>query len=226
MSLQPLVPNVWVAGAPMSFLGWHLGTRMAVVRLQDGTVLIHSPVPLDAALKQEIDAIGPVTHIVAPSLYHHTFAGLAVAAYPNAKLHGAPGLEKKRSDLNFHAQLGDVADPAWKDDLDVVPLQGCALGETVFFHKPSRTVISADLIENFKTSDHWWTRLYLKGSGIHGTIGLSRMLRPMFRDRKKARRSIDRILEWDADRVSLAHGDPILENGREEIRQTYAWLKA
>ena len=210
----------------MSFMGWRLGTRMTVVRLQDGSLLIHSPVPIDEALKQEIDAIGPVAHIVAPSLYHHVFVGDAQSMYPDAKLHGAPGLEKKRKDLEFDAQIGGTVDPAWRSDLAEVRIDGCLLGETVFFHEPSRTVISADLIENFQTSDHWWTRFYLKASGIHGKAGLSSMLRLMFRARKAARKSLDRILEWDAERVVLAHGEPILENGREAIRQTYDWLSA
>jgi hypothetical protein len=39
---------------------------MTVVRLADGGLFIHSPVSLDGALRAAVDALGPVTAIVAP----------------------------------------------------------------------------------------------------------------------------------------------------------------
>jgi len=199
---------------------------MTVVRLSDGSLFVHSPIVLDDDLKQQIDALGPVAHIVAPSLYHHLFIGDFAAAYPEAKTHAARGLEKKRSDLTFHATLAAEGDPSWRNDLSGLRIEGCALGETVFFHRPSRTLISADFIENFDTSDHWATRVYLKATGIHGKVGLSRVLRIMFRDKAKARRAVDQVIEWNPERITLAHGQPIFANAQEAISETYEWLKA
>jgi hypothetical protein len=48
--LEPLAKDVWVEGAPLSFFGIHLGTRMTVVRLANGDVVVHSPIRLDDAL--------------------------------------------------------------------------------------------------------------------------------------------------------------------------------
>ena len=81
------------------------------------------------------------------------------------------------------------------------------LDETVFVHRPTRTLVSSDLMENFATSPHWMTRTYLKMSGIHGKIGWPRPLRVLYRDRKAATRSLDALLEHDFDRVVIAHGD-------------------
>ena len=108
----------------------------------------------------------------------------------------------------------------------MLPIEGTLLEETVFWHRPSGTLLSADLIENFQSADDWWTRSYLKIAGIYGKIGLSRMLRLAFRDRKKARRSIDQVLDWDFDRIILAHGEPIGSNGVEALREAYTWLRA
>jgi hypothetical protein len=36
--------GLWVAAAPLSFLGLHLGTRMTVVRLAGGELWVHSPI--------------------------------------------------------------------------------------------------------------------------------------------------------------------------------------
>ncbi|MBW1876524.1 MAG: DUF4336 domain-containing protein [Deltaproteobacteria bacterium] len=225
MGLTKFAEGVWLASAPNKYLGWQLGTRMTVLRLGDGSLLIHSPIALDDSLKREIDTFGPVGHIVAPNLFHHLHAGDAARAFPEAKLHGAAGLRKKRPDLRLDALLGEQNEPAWRDDLDTLTIEGTLLNETIFWHKPSGTLVTADLIENFESADDWWTRLYLKAGGIHGKIGLSRMLRLAFRDRKKARRDIDQVLGWGFDRIVLAHGNPIGSNGVDALRETYAWLR-
>jgi len=225
MSLQKFADGVWVASAPQKFMGWEFGARMTVLRLGDGSLVVYSPLAIDDSLKHELEAIGPVGHIVAPSLFHHLYAGDAAAAFPEAKVHGPAGLRKKRPDLHLDATLGEQPEPAWRDDLEALEIQGTMLEETVLWHKPSGTLVCADLVENFKTADDWWTRLYLQIGGIHGKVGLSRMLRLAYRDRKKARRDIDQLLGWDFDRIVLAHGEPVDSNGVDALRETYAWLR-
>ena len=197
---------------------------MTIVRLSDGSLFVHSPVALDDPLKREVDALGPVAHLVAPNLYHHMYFGSWADAYPEAKRHAVPGLQSKRKDLEFHATLSDADDAAWRQDLSSIAIEGCMLGETVFFHHTSRTLITADLVENFGTSDHWWTRFYLKSQGIHQKAGLSRMIRLMFRNKPKARRAIDHVIAWNPERMTLAHGQPILTDAKAAVVSTYQWL--
>lgn len=225
MTLQSIAPDVWVASMPHRFMGLEMGARMTVVRLPDGSLFVYSPIRLDPELRQALDALGPVRHIVAPSLFHHVFIGNFAAAYPDAKTYAAPGLEKKRNDFAFDEILGDELDPALRDTLRTQRLDGCAFAEVVFFHEPSRTLISADLVENFETSEQWVMRAYLKAAGIYGRCGVSRLIKLMFRDKARSRRAIDRMLEWNPERITLAHGVPVLENGREALREAYAWLK-
>jgi hypothetical protein len=223
--LNELADGVWVAWAPQSFYGLQFGARMTVVRLGDGTLWLHSPIAIDESLRGEIDALGPVGHIVAPSLFHHVHAGSAADLYPDAKLHLAPGLDKKRPDLKAGALLSAESEPTWRGELEALPVAGTLLGETAFIHHPSGTLVCSDLIENFKTSDDRFTRWYLKLSGVHGKPGLSRALRIAFRDKKAGRRSIDAILERPFTRISVGHGDPLLDGGPEAVRASYAWLK-
>jgi Domain of unknown function (DUF4336) len=225
MPLEAFAEGVWIASAPQKYLGWQLGARMTVVRLADGGLLIHSPIALDDSLKSGIDALGPVSHIIAPNLFHHLYVSPAADAFPEAKVHAPARLRKKRPDLQVDALLGAQSEPAWRDDLETLEVEGTLLDETIFWHKPSGTLVVADLIENFETADDWWTRSYLKLGGIHGKIGLSRMLRLAYRDRRKARRDIDRLLDWDFDRIVLAHGKPIERDGSRALRETYAWLR-
>ena len=217
--------NLWAQAAPQSFLGLHVGTRMTVLRLRDGTLLIHSPIAMTTGLKAEVDTLGTVRHIVAPNVAHHLYAGEWKDAYPGALLHGAVGLAKRRKDLGIDLELKGESHPDWQEDLATAFLDGTMLNETVFFHRPSRSLIVADLIENFETSAHWPTRTYLKLGGIHGQPGLSLPLRLVFRDKKRARRSIDEVLSWDFDRIVLAHGNVIESGGRDILRDAYTWLK-
>ena len=223
--LDELANGVWVASAPQSFYGLQFGARMTVIRLGDGTLFVHSPIAIDAPLRREIDALGEVSHVVAPSLFHHVHAGGAIELYPDAKLHVAPGLAKKRPDLAGGETLGAKQDPGWRGEIEALSIDGTLLNETVFVHHPTGTLVCSDLVENFQTSDDWITRTYLKLSGVYGKPGLSRALRIAFRDKKAARRSIDAILERPFDRVSLAHGVPIPSDGKETVRATYTWLE-
>lgn len=223
-TLQSVATDIWTVAIPHSWMGLHVGTRMTVVRLASGDLLLHSPVPITAALKAEIDAIGPVAHIVCPNLFHHSYAGEAVALYPSALLYGPQDLRQKRPDLTFHADLMPQPAPAWQAELQPLAIEGCLLQETVFYHPATRTLISCDLVENFLTSPHWITRLYLKLAGLHGRIGWSRLLRMVYTDRKAARRSIDRLLEWPFERVVLSHGNLIDRNAHEAVRQAFTWL--
>lgn len=132
MSLVRRAEGLWTADAPHRFFGLRLGARMTVLRLPDGTFLIHSPVAMTGALRDAVDALGAVAHVVSPNLYHHVYAGAWKAAYPHAKLHGPARLARKRRDLRFDAELSARADPAWGGALVPVPIDGCALHETVF----------------------------------------------------------------------------------------------
>jgi hypothetical protein len=223
-ALERLDEALWVAAAPQTFLGFHLGTRMTIVRRPDGGLIVHSPLALSDALRGETDALGPVRCVIAPNVYHHLYAGQWTAAYPDARLVAPKGLEKKREDLRIAAFLEDEPDECWADTLSQVRVQGTLLKETVFFHAPSRTLISSDLLENFDSSPHWPTRMYLKVGGIHGKPGVSRVLRVMYRDHEKVRAALERVLAWDFDRIVLGHGNVIADHGPQVLRESYAWL--
>ena len=224
-TLRREAEGIWTAEAPQRFYGLHFGTRMTVLRLPDGGLWIHSPVSIDVALKGAIDALGPVRHLVAPSLFHHLYAGEAIRLWPTARLHAPAALRRKRPDLRIDSELSEEPDPGWQDALLAIRLEGAPMiRETLFLHPATRTLISSDLVENFDTSPHWPTRIYLGLAGLRGRVGWSRFFRPVYRDRRAARRSVDRLLGHDFDRIILAHGRVLESGGREAVRQAYRWL--
>jgi hypothetical protein len=222
--LQAVAENLWTVSVHHPFMGLHVGTRMTVVRLHTGGVLLYSPVPLDAALRAEIDAIGPVMHIVCPNVFHHMYAGEAVAAYPQALLHAPAELRKKRKDLPIAAELSETPHPDWQGDLQSFALRGSLMHETVFYHPASRTLITSDLVENFKTMPHLPTRIWFWLGGILGRVGWHRALRLVYVNRRAARVSVEQILGLPFERVIVAHGDIIEHDAKETLREGLRWL--
>jgi uncharacterized protein DUF4336 len=168
-SLQQFGPEIWIADGPVaSFYGFPYSTRMAVIRLSDGSLFVWSPVELVGSLRASIDVIGPVRYLVSPNALHHLFLAKWKSAYPEARLYASPRLRRKRRDLAFDATLEDDPDPEWAADIDQVVVHGSFyLTEVVFFHRHSHTVLFADLIQNF--SRDWfkgWRGVLARFGGI------------------------------------------------------------
>src|SRR5512143_1433620 len=225
--LRELSANIWVVERPQRFYGLEVGTRMTVIRLAGERLLLHSPVSLDSGLREELDALGSVSFVVAPNRVHHLHAGEVRAAYPDARLWVAPGLRRKRPDLEFVAVLGDDAPAEWRDEVEQVFFRGRPYeNEVVFFHRPSRTLIMCDLAFNFGPRAAAPTRLLMRLLRSYGRFGPSTLDPWLIRDRAAARQSLERILAWDFDRVVVAHGDILPSGGRDALRRGYAWLLA
>jgi hypothetical protein len=222
--LRAVAHEVWVADSPHRFVGLHIGTRMTVVRLSDGRLLLHSPIALSPALEPAIRELGEVAHIVCPNLFHHVYAGEVARAFPAAQLHGPARLHRKRRDLTFASALSESPHPDWAADLVPITIDGSLLRETVFYHPASRTLVSSDLVENFAGSDHALTRLYLRLGGILGKVSWHPLLRPVYYGRKAARSSIERILDLPFETAIIGHGDVITRDARSSVRSGLSWL--
>ncbi|AKT38043.1 DUF4336 domain-containing protein [Chondromyces crocatus] len=222
--LTPFGPGLWLLAAPLKMLGLQLGTRMTVIRLDDGSVVLHSPVVIDDTLAKEIEAIGPVRHIIAPNTFHHLYVGSARDHWPEARVYGPEALKKKRPDLRLDTYLNENADLPFASELQPVTIDGTLFHETVLVHKATKTLVSSDLLENFPDCDHLLTRIYLKVNGVYGKPGWSRILRLAYRDHKAARASMNRLLALDFDRVILAHGVPVERDAHDVIEASYKFL--
>jgi Domain of unknown function (DUF4336) len=218
--------DLWTKQHPLRFLGAEVGTRMTVFRLKDGNLLLHSPVPLDQATQAELDALGPVRFVVAPNRYHHLFVAEYARTYPQAKILAAPGLDLKRKDLRFDAILSPAAPSEWAGEIDQTIFQAFPpLNEVIFFHRSSRTVVFTDLLINIQTSESTYTRFLMWLDGGLGHVAVPRSFRLLLKMRRaRARETIDQILSWEFDRLSLAHGE-IVEHGTKEIvRNAWSFL--
>jgi hypothetical protein len=226
-SLERLDEDLWVAARPLPLWVGDVGTRMTVIRLGGGDLLLHSPVSLDPALHDALDRIGRVRWVVGPSKVHHLFLGDYAGAHPTAELLGAPGLAEKRRDLRFHAVLGPAPVAAWGDRVLHHLFEGApAVNEVVFLHRASRTLVLTDLAFNVPPGARNRARIFHWLVGATGRFGPHRILRAAIRDREAARRSLATILAWDFDRIIVTHGAVLEHGGREALRAGFAFLGA
>ena len=223
--MRKLDESLWVVDRRQRFYGLECGTRMTVIRLADGALLLHSPVRLKPELCRELDTAGRVRFVVAPNRVHHLYAGDVAKTYPEARLWVGPGLPEKRPDLQYVAILGDEAPAEWRGQVDQVFFAGRPYeNEVVFFHRASRTLIMCDLAFNFGPGAPASTRFVMRLMLSYGRFGPSKLDPLLIRDRPKARDSLRRILAWDFDRVIVAHGDVLETGGHESLRRGYSWL--
>jgi hypothetical protein len=192
-------------------------TRMTVVRVSDGSLVLISPVPIDDALAQELAALGPVSHLLAPNLLHHLHLAAAQKRYPEARVQGASGLAKKEPDLRIEP-LDIERFAALRSTLAAESIEGVPkISETVLFHRPSRTLVVTDLLFNIETPPSWTTSVLLSMTGTRGRLAQSRVWSLLLEHRALARASCERLLEWDFDRLIVAHGNVVRSGAKTRV---------
>ena len=226
--LEEFGPSLYVADGPaVPFFGIPYPTRMAVARLQDGSTWVWSPVALTPELAQAVDAIGPVRHIVSPNKLHHLFLEEWAERYPDAKLHAPPGLAKKKASISFDTELGDSAPPDWSGEIEQVVFRGSvALEEVVFWHRPSDTALLCDLVQRHDPANF----SLLKGTllrlvGVVGDAGSTpREWKMSFLRRRLARTARESVLNWEPERLLIAHGQCVQRGATEIVSRALAWI--
>ncbi len=225
VAFRKLDERLWVAEHALKIAGIDFGRRMTVVLLSSGELWLHSVAHLTPKLREELDAIGPVRFVVSPNRFHHRYMEHYRAAYPEAELHASPGLPERREDLSFSGALGDEPDPRWVTDLNQTAFHGNRIStEIVFFHRASRTLILTDLCFNLPPSRPFFTRLAARALGVYNRLAVSLTMRRGMSDHDAARASLERIFEWDFDRVIVGHGDIVETDGREKLERAFAWM--
>jgi hypothetical protein len=91
--LTKLEDHLWVVDGTLDLLP--IGRRMTVVRLSDGSLLLHSVVCCNDETMSAIEAVGTVRFIVVPSAFHRIDAPRYARRYPDAAVLAAPASRKQ-----------------------------------------------------------------------------------------------------------------------------------
>ncbi|WP_315779816.1 MULTISPECIES: SDR family oxidoreductase [unclassified Bradyrhizobium] len=230
--LRPVADNLWIADAGrISAAGLPMPIRMTVIRLSSGDLLLHSPTRFSHALRDELEQLGPIKYLVAPNVAHWMFLPDWQAALPNARLYAAPGLadrrQIRRNRLRIDRELTDVTPDEWSPDLQLVLISAPMFTEVELFHRPSRTLILTDLVQNLapeglgilpRTAAHML--------GITAPDGKAPAhLRLLLRLGGRAvRLAAARLVALAPERVVFAHGRWFESGGTQQLRRSLGWL--
>lgn len=155
--------------------------------------------------------------LLAPSLLHHLHIQRAIERYRPVALWAPPGFAEKKPELGPVHTFGVDAWP-YDAQLAFVVVEGAPRrNEVVFFHRPSRTIYTADLLFNLQQPTGWLSSIALRVMGVHGRLAAARMWRHWVTDRAAFSRSIEHILAWDFERIVMAHGTPVEDHAHERF---------
>jgi hypothetical protein len=228
--LQAFAKNVWIVDGPnVRDMGIMWSTRMAVVKLSNGSLWVNSPVPVPFETLKLITVLGPVQYLVAATPRHVWRLEAWHALFPEAQL-WAPRttpITLKKGHLPLTGVLGYARNPGWAADFDQLTFRGSPLiEETMFFHKESRTVILDDVIQNHLiVTGKPLRNALLKLAGVaYPQGGVPIDIRLSFTNRSLARQSLEKLLAWDFDKLIIAHGVCLEKEAKPFVERAFRWL--
>ncbi len=229
-TLKPLADGIWVVDSgPLHGIA---PLRMTVIKLTDGGLLLHSPTSSTPQLRAELDRLGPVRALLAPNLAHWMHVTEWQRTYPTAETWAAPGLRGRKqvreAGLRVDHELTSAAPPQWADVLDLVPVPG-ALGfvEIAVFHRPSRTLVLTDLVQNFEpTRLPALLRPLARLAGNTAPNGRApAYLRAIIRaGGRPAQDAAAHLVQLHPERVVFSHGRMFETNAADALARSLEWL--
>ncbi|CAM9511534.1 unnamed protein product [Ascophyllum nodosum] len=224
--------QVWAAERPFIWNSIDVGGRMAVVKLPDGSLWVHSPVQLDEPLRRALEELGPVGHIVSPNFEHVKYAQQWVKAFPSARSYGCPGLMERHPEVGFSREVGndpgDETPPEWGSEIETCfmdcetnPFTGKPFfNEVVFFHRPTKALMTADLYWNYPTTVPAKTQVWKWGMDKASIrVYLPFFKRFMVTDDRALAARVNRILDWGIDVIIPCHGDVVRSGASQALRE-------
>lgn len=228
-TIRALNPDITIFSAPFNRFGvFKIGARSTAVKLQNTDVVVISAIKSSQEIKDTLSSLGTVKYIVAPDAEHHLSLEEYAKLYPSAKLIGVEGLQEKHPDLKFHKIFGDskydTVQIGWESEIDTVYFPGHANKELAILHKPSKTLIEADLVFNLPGLEQY------KGSsssaGVAGYLSPFKYLsissnahktmtwNMLAKDKKSFKASLTQVKAWDFTTLVPCHGEVIEGNAK------------
>lgn len=222
--LRELADGLWcIDHRDFSVGGLRIGTRSTVVRLSDGTLLLHSPGPLGTTGFAAIRELGTVSHVVAANRMHDLFYGAATAEFPQACGLAPRSVREAKPNVRVDEALGDRVPASLAQDFELMQLQGAPkLDEHLLFHAATRTLLAVDVAFNIRNATGF-TRFAMWLNDGNDKFGMTRLGKAQYlSDYAACAASVDRACDaWDIGRIVVGHGEVLESGGREALRRAF-----
>lgn len=222
-ALAVVVPDrIWVWERPVWFSGVRQRVYTTVVRLDDGSLMLHSPSPPSDEVAEQLQKLGPVRWLVVPNCFHHLGTPGAAACFPEARVVGPASALARNKALKLHLDIGEAQFTEQVPELEALPLRGVPfLDETVLYHRPTETLLGADIVLCPNSKDHWSMRFAARLLGFYDQVRVPYDVKKKIPDKAAAARSIQAMLERPAQRLIVGHADVIGSDCRNTLAR--AW---
>ena len=250
--IRNVTPDIVTCSTPFLRFGRiKLGGRGTIVKLQNSSSLaVFSPVALTDEVRSKVDSMGRVKYISALDFEHHISISPWAEAYPDAKVIGVEGLYEKRQSNpstkspQFH-HVFTTKDPKisiseeFDREFEVEYVHSHVNKELVFLHKPSRTMIEADLLFNLPATEQFsksgisptsgiLTKIFVGLNNVRGDATWHKRFlwyAAAGKDRPGFSKSVAAIDKWDFDRIIPCHGDVIESGGKGVFTKLTEWFR-
>ena len=221
--LRRVDTGLWYLDSHTVGLGGLKGSvRMTVIESAEG-LLLYSPVALGATDITDLERLGQVTRIMAPNTFHHFFLRACMAAFPDARVLVPAGLEAKIGPLPGAVTMSREALADLPSDIEPFVFEGHKIRETVLFHRPSRTLITADLLYNFQREHYPLEKALFRLIGCYGAPKLAFYHRFVIEDKASVGELIAWVRERQPRRIVMCHGRIVEQEGCAEVFAR-AWM--
>lgn len=223
--------------------------------MTSGSLAVFSPVALTDDVKAKVTELGgDVAYIIAPDILHHIFISEWATAYPTAKLVCPAGLPERRAkqlkDPKIGAETFSVIFTPGPDkraqrvgsdfdaDFDYEFVDAHPNRELVFYYRPERVLIEADLLFNLPPTEQYsrtpdagrlpsslLDRIFTSLQTTRGNLTWTRrfMWYLLTSNRASFNESLKLIDTWDFETIIPCHGDVLEGDGKDAFRKVFEW---
>lgn len=237
--------NLYFAnGDWIKFLNTPYPLRCYLKLLKNGNIFFFSPVQPHENLVNFINNLTKKNPdkkliLVSSNLLHFLFLFEWKEKFPNAIIIGNSDLQEKldkkkiKIKLDLTYEKKQEINTLLNNEIIFTEIKGSyIMKETIFYLKENKSIIITDLIQRHDTNLQNYgkiSKFLLNLAGVSGNHGAcprdykSTFYWP-FGKRDLAKECFKEVLEWEFDRVFLAHGKCVMENGKEYVRNALGFL--
>ncbi|CDZ98574.1 Protein of unknown function DUF4336 [Phaffia rhodozyma] len=224
--IRSITPAISIFSVPFKRFGlMKIGGRSTAVKLANNDIFIIPSSPLGEDVKAEIARLGgQVKYLVAPDFEHTMFTKVYSKEYPSALCIGPEGVDTKIPEVKWagtyktNGLAGADEKFGYEDEIETCYFKSHANKDIAFLHKPSKTLIEADLLFNLPCPEQG-----IPAGGLFGFMNISpggaahRGVVSMVSsaDKKLYGQSAAIVAGWDFDRIIPCHGAVIETGGKE-----------
>ena len=220
---RELMAGVWEVTGHLPF---PLKRNMTIVRLADGTLLLHSVIAMNDAGMAKLDALGKPSIMIVPHGGHRLDAPFYKARYPEIRVVAPAAVRAKVEEVvKVDATAEEALPPLGVKLHGIAGFKHGELGYEVETAGGKLLIVSDVLANDDNAAPGLGGWLMAKlGGGIKGRLGVPRMMRiMMLKDKAAARASIDKLSQIsDVRTVTVAHGRSLTAACTEALKEAAA----